>query len=261
MFKKAILALVLLCSVITAANAGIVIDRYRFGSSTFTPASVPDLALWLDAADTATISQSGGLVSQWDDKSGHGYHATQATSSAQFGTGSRTINGRNAVECDGSNDFMTLPSGLYTMTTGATTTFIAFQTDTIAASNQLLMDGGATGFNYRPGWIVSSGIKTIHNAASTSNEALINSVVNTTGPHIVTMKRDDVLQTIYFDGGSATTAPAINGTMTALRICRSTGSTSPYDGLIGEILIYTRALNDTERGNVRSYLSTKWGTP
>jgi len=39
--------------------------------------------LWLDADDAGTITSSGGTVSQWDDKSGNGNHATQDSTSAQ----------------------------------------------------------------------------------------------------------------------------------------------------------------------------------
>ena len=37
--------------------------------------------LWLDAEDNTTITHSSNAVSQWNDKSGNGNHATQATSS------------------------------------------------------------------------------------------------------------------------------------------------------------------------------------
>ena len=37
------------------------------------------LVAWYDANDASTITQSGGTVSQWDDKSGNAYHATQST--------------------------------------------------------------------------------------------------------------------------------------------------------------------------------------
>jgi len=40
-------------------------------------------ALWLDAADASTITESGGSVSQWDDKSGNNHHVIQATPVAQ----------------------------------------------------------------------------------------------------------------------------------------------------------------------------------
>ena len=54
------------------------INSYRFAtaSTLWTPAQITT-ALWLDASDAATISPSGGPVSQWDDKSGNGRHATQ----------------------------------------------------------------------------------------------------------------------------------------------------------------------------------------
>ena len=44
----------------------------------WTPAEI-DTALWLDAADASTITESGGAVSQWDDKSGNQNDAAQAT--------------------------------------------------------------------------------------------------------------------------------------------------------------------------------------
>ena len=40
-------------------------------------------ALWLDAASSDTITINGSNVSQWDDKSGNGAHAVQATAGEQ----------------------------------------------------------------------------------------------------------------------------------------------------------------------------------
>ena len=40
------------------------------------PSRVPT-NLWLDAKDESTITESGGAVSQWDDKSGNDNHAVQ----------------------------------------------------------------------------------------------------------------------------------------------------------------------------------------
>lgn len=48
----------------------------------WTPALLPSVTMWLDAADRSTITVATG-VSQWRDKSGNGRHATQATGSAQ----------------------------------------------------------------------------------------------------------------------------------------------------------------------------------
>ena len=50
----------------------------------WTPAALgSSLALWLDAADSSTITLNGSTVSQWNDKSGNGRHVSQATPAQQ----------------------------------------------------------------------------------------------------------------------------------------------------------------------------------
>jgi len=63
------------------------------------PASLnPDL--WLDASDASTITESGGSVSQWDNK-GTLENFTQATSADQPTTGVTTQNGLNVIDFAG----------------------------------------------------------------------------------------------------------------------------------------------------------------
>ena len=65
-----------------------------------------DAALWLDASDPSSITKdSNGLVSQWNDKSGNGHHATQSTTDNQPTTTAGTIT------FDG-NDKLELPHGV-----------------------------------------------------------------------------------------------------------------------------------------------------
>lgn len=85
------------------------------GGGGFSPLDVPGLVAWYDAADTSTITHSGGAVSEWRDKSGNGYHLTQATGSQQPTTGTATINGRNVMRFV-SNDFMQMASNATWMT-------------------------------------------------------------------------------------------------------------------------------------------------
>lgn len=52
-----------------------------------------NLELWLDAADLSTVTLNGSNVSQWNDKSGNGRHATQSSASIQPGyTTSQSVN-------------------------------------------------------------------------------------------------------------------------------------------------------------------------
>jgi hypothetical protein len=64
-------------------------------ASVFDPASLSPI-LWLDAADTSTITQSGGKVSQWNNKGSLGAF-TQSTGTAQPTTGASTQNGKNVL--------------------------------------------------------------------------------------------------------------------------------------------------------------------
>lgn len=47
------------------------------------PASVPNLELWLDGSNSSSITLNGSTVSQWSDISGKGRHATQSTAASQ----------------------------------------------------------------------------------------------------------------------------------------------------------------------------------
>jgi len=62
----------------------------------FDPSDI-ETALWLDAADASTITESGGAVSQWDDKSGNGRNAAQANAGNRPTYQLAAINSRNVV--------------------------------------------------------------------------------------------------------------------------------------------------------------------
>jgi hypothetical protein len=71
-------------------------------------------ALWLDAADTSTVTTVSGAVSQWNDKSGNGRNATEATNRPALT--SSALNGKNAVTFDGTNDLLTINSSFLATT-------------------------------------------------------------------------------------------------------------------------------------------------
>jgi len=71
----------------------------------WTPAAITT-RLWLDAADAATITESGGAISAWADKSGNSNNATQGTGSAQ------PTYGTNVVTFDGTGDYLNLAHGV-----------------------------------------------------------------------------------------------------------------------------------------------------
>ena len=82
------------------------------GDGNFTFSLVPPLpsdlkiALWLDASDASTITQSNGSVSEWADKSGNGNHALQTKSSNMPTLASNSLGGKSVIEFDGTNDYI-----------------------------------------------------------------------------------------------------------------------------------------------------------
>lgn len=81
--------------------------RMSSAPAPFVPTDLANLLAWHDPADAATITDAGsGAVSQWSDKSGNGYHLTQATGTFRPTTGIRSLNGVNLLDFDGSSDVL-----------------------------------------------------------------------------------------------------------------------------------------------------------
>lgn len=100
------------------------------------------LALWLDAEDAASITLNGSNVAQWDDKSGNGRHATQATAALQPAYSTTDWDGKPAIVFDG--DGLGLAANL---PTGSSIYFVSQRTG--SAINQSLM-GSSGAFDYLP---------------------------------------------------------------------------------------------------------------
>lgn len=68
------------------------------------PTDIAGCVLWLDAADAATITESAGAVSQWNDKSASGFNVTQSTALLKPTYVTSVQNGRNIVRFGGSHE-------------------------------------------------------------------------------------------------------------------------------------------------------------
>lgn len=249
-------------------------------SSRLTAAPVAGYVAWYDAADTSTITASGGDVSQWNDKSTNGYHFTQATGAAQPKTGTRTINSKNTLDFDGSSDFMSIASStsyfnFIHSSTGATIFFVG-EVDTISSYGTIFTNnnGGSSvpGVFYA---VEQSASKIEHylSGSSLNNVAYILEGAITNGTPFYT--------TAKFDGGNATAANRIKQSMNGgafvgsntntsaatsnnaghdLHLGRqSTTAGSYYNGKIAEIIIYSGILSGSDITANQSYLAAKWG--
>ena len=231
--------------------------EFTWNESVWNP-SMLSTALWLDAADVSTITESGGAVSQWDDKSGNGRNVTQATSSRQPAYTSSGLNGKNVLTF--ADDFLsnaTLDWG-----------------DSPSSVFIVLGPSGAGTFRN----IIATGTGTINQWSygifSTNAYAIFQILV---GAQLfsVTTSITDIL--CFTSAGrvstsvsaTLTTNGTLNGTQTRseANLTSAAGITigsndivnEPYVGFIAEIVLVPEIVSTKTRQQMEGYLAHKWG--
>lgn len=222
----------------------------------FLPTDLTGLQLWLDAADTSTITESGNAVSQWDDKSGNGFDVTQVVGANQPETMVSTIGGLNALKFDGDDDVLNNTSFIDFSTI---TIFVIAEYEAGGDVNQALVDinSGATNTGIMVYREVSSSKLRIFDPGQ-KNIIIPESVPIT---HIFTATVSLFSTTYHIDGvlmgeiSSNTLTNTLNrvdiGQLAELAVFTLKGS-------IGEVIVYDRAVSFSERNQVEAYLSKKW---
>jgi hypothetical protein len=221
----------------------------------WTPSSI-STALWLDANDYSTLTYGvSGNVSQWNDKSGNARHLTQGTESMHPKTGVTTLNGLNALDFDGSNDFMSVANAAW-HNNGDIHIFSVARcdgsTDIVVANND-----GAGGYfcraqgttQYRSSMIADGGSAT----AGTFTAAT---------PHIFESKYATPVTGARIDGGTEVTfsGSGYTSTVNSLTIgAGDNGTTNSFNGEVAEVLVVAGVMSTGNRQKVEGYLAHKWG--
>lgn len=258
-------------------------------SNSVTPAIVtPPVSgykVWLDATDSSKITASSGSVSQWTDGSANAYAFTQATSSYQPTTGTRSINGLNALDFDGTSDWLYSTAAISTwkfLHSTQSTIFIVMQSDISNAYTCVIStEAGSTsrvGFNLplQSNAIIDaicdkgtagSGVYDANSGISYNTSAMYatykSDPANGTAANRIQISKN---AGSYGGGNTLSNSPSTADSENSLTIgCNLdlfNGTRYPgswFNGLIGEILIYDSALSSGDITSVQSYLATKWG--
>lgn len=229
--------------------------------------------LWFDADDASTITSSSGNVSQWDDKSGNGYHVTQATGTAQPKTGTVTRNGRNVLDFDGTNHYLIreTDTALGRNVTGLTVYWVAsFDSGgsglVVAFATNLAVNATrvASGFN------TSTQFNNSGRTSDSDSSASANSSTLATGTWYANCAVFDYANTdlnLYVnrtaDGSNTsfqTATTTSNTDSLRLTVGAGAGLAQRVNGQIAEVLVYHSAHSSTDREKVFDYLDGKWGT-
>ena len=239
--------------------------------SGFDPRSVPGCQLWLDAADSSSITGSSP-VTAWRDKSVNVSSTTSVVGSPALTTSA--INGLPAILLNGSSSF-TGPS------TGSLNTLTVCIVGT--QSNTCAMNGGLVclGRSGVPDWNdvgslsiceftpVGSGLmlstRNSVNSQTTNTGGTGSANGSTATPFIYIIVFDGTYTNTYLKGTIQSTAnlTTMNGTFayTNYVIGSRAGNTAAtyWTGYIGEVIIYNAALSTSQRQAVEGYLAWKWG--
>lgn len=233
-----------------------IIRRRLRRSALWTPAQI-STALWLDASDASSITLNGSNVSQWNDKSGNGRNAVQATAINQPTYQVAGLNNKPAIEAGSGLRYMWANLN-QAITTSSAHIFVVFRT-TVISANQLfdlrnsndatpLLDDQATsGFSVR--YRNNAGVIT---SAST--------LTQDTNSNLGVYSFQD--NTISVRVKAGVSSASVTGQITVNRLSlwsNGAGPSTSLQGIIGEVVMVTNSLTTAERQLIEGYLAWKWG--
>ncbi len=273
------------------ANDQLLQIKMNFGwkifSKCFTPVSnypneIADLTIWLSADSNVTFSIPTKRVSTWNDRSGNSNNVSQATSDKQplrytFKGGA---DARNVGDFDGKTRFVfdelksqnlkSITPANNPLASGDFTIFIAsnYTTDTSPTQESVFaLEPAAIGLGQiQLGQREATTFKAQVSDGTTDLAATVAiASASETEDNIISYKLNADTLTLYLNGraGTPVTDAAFNATL-KFGFCDwyigglPTIASSFFDGSVAEVIVYDRALNDTERNKVEDYLNKKY---
>jgi hypothetical protein len=221
----------------------------------FNPKSIAGLSAWFDALDAASITLNGATVSQWLDKSGSGRTLSQATAANQPSYVTSGINGKPSLELDGGT-IQSMSGNSNAISQPFTMYAVAKSDDT--ASNRNLLSGGTSG---TPPVLAVNSSEFLNlfagaNLAATSGDVKTASVLTGLFDGSSSAGRHNGSQVSSGNAGTTAFSPTNNGLSLGTF---AGGSSQRWDGLIGEILLYSGKHTATQLAAIERYLGRKWG--
>jgi len=241
------------------------------------PDQIDGLQLWLDASDTNMITESGGLVSEWRDKSGNSNDATQSDNALKPVTDANTIAGRNVITYDGADDVLSILANssidnifsgggsvfavLNPLTAGQNNLGVIFAKNDLTVSQLENVSGGEMRIAFTQEFGTSGG-----NFSSTNRDISLG---------------DDHIVAILYDSSNVINLPEfrVNGLLVSIDVNEAPvgvpmddsagdliignrlGGEDTWGGHFAEIIMFDHILTEDETTGLENYLSNKWQIP
>jgi hypothetical protein len=225
--------------------------------------------MWLDAADSTTLTLSTNKVTAWNDKSGNGYQISQSNSAIQPTISTNALNGLNGIQFSTASYLFTASSNVVNFTTGTDTTifFVAKNASTNAGWNMISTvwfistgaTNGTTRYHFTFNQATTPGVTLYANGGLVGRTTVVSPSTNAI---------------VGFSTSSSSTNININGTLTSYAgvSLPTAGSTTSFvlgdgrndaavtsDIMIYEMIAFNTQLTTSQRQQVEGYLANKWG--
>jgi hypothetical protein len=234
----------------------------------FDPRSVGGCALWLDGADTASMTLSGSTVTQWKDKSINGYTGTPSGSPTLV-TGSQ--NGLSCVNFVASSSQYFDFGNILPLTSAGITVFAVGKSTFVGGTNQTIVGkslyGGQNGR-----WSLLQENTSIEFLIETSGGGALptSPAAPYSGVFSLFEGAWNGSTAFLYANGSQLASTATTGTAAAtanpvyVGAYQNSAANGPqasfyWNGTIGEILVFSSILTTAQRQAVEGYLAWKWG--
>lgn len=220
-------------------------------------ALVAGYRVYHDSTNAGSITSSGGVVSQWNDLSGNGWHLT-ASGTEKPATGVDTIGGLNALTFDGTDDRMFWVSNPLAGATAGTMYIVSKNTVANTSANAAPVCG--LGTNGDDWYSFSDG--TVYNGFGSSARHTTNTPSDLRIANVSTFIAAASDWRWYRDGASqfSTATNTIAWGSNAI-VGFGTGASSHYSGKIAAIVLYPSAHGTTDQQTNEAFLKAKFSTP
>lgn len=237
----------------------------RTRATGFNPKSISGLKLWLDVANTSSLTFNGSTVSQVNDLSGNGFHATQSTANNQPTYQATGANGKPTLLFDASDTIAstaTVADYVLTPTTNPITTIMCVGYMPTLANSGNISFGSDNQTNGRFFFHLFFGGHTMYLDVANVSGGRLSATLSAsdfTSPVVLTVLRHGATMRVRRNGvtiASKTNASGNYSTTTAaFRVPEST-TTQQY---LSELLAYQAALSDSQIATAERGLGKKWG--
>ena len=235
-------------------DSGVTVDTDS-GSNTTSTISKDGLLLWLRS--DRGVSMDNGFVSSWADQSGLYFDARQDQMESRPTLVVAGIGGHAALRFDGVDDFFQLPSGMADFSAGLSVFVVVNEQQPDSYNSFVEFSNGGEVDD------ISFGEYQDQIAYEVLDQATQGNAVTYDTPQILAViHRSDSTLVMRRNGATAgaavvTLPDVITREQNFVGQSLYSGSET-YPGVMGEVLVYGRALSDSETLNVENDLQRRW---